>query len=332
MSSLPASKHSVVPPSPNSVLYPVDPALLNSGNVCNMSESSLSHPVESSELLSACDEKNSDSNNISENMAKTQLSNNIPVSSDKESVGTSTDAALEDGIIPEVYIDKAIEEMLTMCSADGEPMTEDDLLKVSEAMKFINGQIPKLFQCGHCQKEFRYKQHLQTHMLSLHSDAPKQFSCPVCAKKFRLKHHLTLHFRQHTGERPYKCETCGATFTSSSNLKKHQAVHSNARKFRCKVCLKEFKHFDHLKRHRRNCHEDLRSYSCEFCNAKFKRKEHLARHEEIHTKDNGNTYPCEYCNYVFTKKPAYDRHVKKCKEVEKHTDTETETDSESDDD
>ncbi|XP_026568254.1 gastrula zinc finger protein XlCGF7.1-like, partial [Pseudonaja textilis] len=83
----------------------------------------------------------------------------------------------------------------------------------------------KRFQCPECEKSFKRKDHLQSHLI-IHT-GEKPYKCLECGKSFRHISNLYTHQRIHTGEKRYKCLECGKSFNMSGNLHRHQKVHLN---------------------------------------------------------------------------------------------------------
>lgn len=74
----------------------------------------------------------------------------------------------------------------------------------------------------------------------------KIFKCHYekCQKIFKQKNNLTTHIRVHTKIKPYKCSLadCNKSFSTSGNLKAHQNIHTGMRKYKCyyEDCNREY--------------------------------------------------------------------------------------------
>ncbi|NXA91786.1 ZN438 protein, partial [Melanocharis versteri] len=79
--------------------------------------------------------------------------------------------------------------------------------------------------------------------------------CLVCNREFRFKHHLQEHMNTHTSRRPYSCRICRKAYIRSGCLSTHMKLHHNEGKPRklvcCEFCAKVFGHakvyFGHLR-------------------------------------------------------------------------------------
>lgn len=93
----------------------------------------------------------------------------------------------------------------------------------------------------------------QTYIIKKSSKNVQIHSCKICQKTFKQKTNLNTHMRVHTDERPYKCEDCGSAFHQISHLKDHAKIHSGEKPFKCSVCLALFVQSSaaktHIKKH-----------------------------------------------------------------------------------
>lgn len=94
----------------------------------------------------------------------------------------------------------------------------------------------------------------------------KEFTCNICTKLFRYKQHLNTHIKTvHKKIKDFKCPTCDKTFGEKSALKKHVlTVHKKIRPFKCPKCNRSFGQKAHLTKHvlsKNSCHYDLKNRS-----------------------------------------------------------------------
>jgi len=79
----------------------------------------------------------------------------------------------------------------------------------------------------------------------------REVACPHCEKAFRCKADLESHMVVHSRAKPFSCAQCGVAFAQKASLKDHENVH--LRKFECKGCAKAFGRERYLKLHMRTC-------------------------------------------------------------------------------
>ena len=139
---------------------------------------------------------------------------------------------------------------------------------LDEPIRVCSG--PKSFSCPQCEKRFRNKQSLRTHM-NIHSC---RFKCSECGKCFQQSSGLTIHKRIHSGEKPFECSVCGKRFTSAGYLRTHNRIHSGEKPFKCQVCQKSFITSALLNIHMR-VHTGEKPYICSICNKSFRQSSTL---------------------------------------------------------
>jgi len=80
------------------------------------------------------------------------------------------------------------------------------------------------FLCHQCHKSFKYKQSLQYHIESVHTDK-KNFACHVCGRGFtrmqRLREHSSRMHGDGLVQPSHTCNTCGRDFITTSAYKLH---------------------------------------------------------------------------------------------------------------
>jgi len=72
----------------------------------------------------------------------------------------------------------------------------------------------------------------------------RPFVCPEedCEKAFREKGNLLTHMRVHNGQRPFKCDyaDCESCFSSYNGLLEHKKRHLSERPYICGYCNSKF--------------------------------------------------------------------------------------------
>ncbi|KAM6945093.1 uncharacterized protein PEZ65_002784 [Lycodopsis pacificus] len=142
-----------------------------------------------------------------------------------------------------------------------------------------------LIHCDTCDKTFKYKSQLQSH-LTVHtgerSDSCNTLKCDTCEKEFIYPSSLIIHLRTHSGEKPFCCTTCGNRFSHKSALNSHLTIHTGEKPFSCKICGRAFRLDGNLRVHMR-IHTGEKAFSCNICGKRFSKSLSLNTHKIIHT-------------------------------------------------
>ncbi|XP_054833531.1 zinc finger protein with KRAB and SCAN domains 7-like [Eublepharis macularius] len=121
--------------------------------------------------------------------------------------------------------------------------------------------------------------------------------CPMCGKKFIHQSVFDVHWREHTGEKPYKCVDCGKRFAHCSRLSVHRRIHTGEKPHECADCGKSFAQNVHLTVHRR-IHTGEKPYKCVDCGKSFAQSGQLTDHQRTHTGE--KPYKCIDCGKSFS--------------------------------
>ncbi|XP_044743338.1 zinc finger protein 39-like [Chrysoperla carnea] len=92
---------------------------------------------------------------------------------------------------------------------------------------FLTHTKEKPYACTKCDKKYRRKYSLTTHISRTHLNERKHI-CSFCSQAFYNKDMLNNHVRRHTGEKPFKCNLCDKAFIQKISLNLHMKVHVNS--------------------------------------------------------------------------------------------------------
>ncbi|KAI0098179.1 putative zinc finger protein [Nemania sp. FL0031] len=76
-----------------------------------------------------------------------------------------------------------------------------------------------------------------------------EFTCDHCQKVFRKRYNLTSHLLTHGSARPHVCSTCGKSFSRKSDFQRHVDTHGEGKRFDCPGCGRSFGRRDILNKH-----------------------------------------------------------------------------------
>ncbi|XP_049531318.1 zinc finger and SCAN domain-containing protein 31-like [Anopheles darlingi] len=138
------------------------------------------------------------------------------------------------------------------------------------------------------------------------SIAKPMHSCKICNKTYKYKHVLETHLRRHRGERPYKCEHCDKAFVVPFELRRHVRIHTGQKPYNCQFCERSYSDFSCKVKHERT-HTGERPYRCQYCRKSFAYSHVLNNHILIHT--GMNKYTCSICGKHYSKSDHLKAHM-----------------------
>jgi uncharacterized Zn-finger protein len=82
--------------------------------------------------------------------------------------------------------------------------------------------IKPSFLCPLCDKTFGRKEHVASHLKSIHANQ-RRFQCPLCSANFNLGHSLNRHQKRCFAPRSvrFPCSQCPASYATAPYLKRH---------------------------------------------------------------------------------------------------------------
>ncbi|KAH8311475.1 hypothetical protein KR044_006534 [Drosophila immigrans] len=157
----------------------------------------------------------------------------------------------------------------------------------------------KKFKCSRCGFKFMWKENLDQHMNSQHTQISSQtpiqtkrsrrfrYQCPQCWRSFVVqpsldKHIRDMHVAKKNPGKKYLCSLCGLEALTPNKLAIHMQRHNGEKPHKCDLCDMSFTVFYELKVHRRK-HTGERPYQCTFCAKDFARPDKLRRHVYMHS-------------------------------------------------
>ncbi|GBP42726.1 Zinc finger protein 26 [Eumeta japonica] len=100
------------------------------------------------------------------------------------------------------------------------------------------------------------------HMNSAHGVKFPEHKCNHCDRIFKTKFFLNTHVRrQHLEEKNHVCDKCSMRFYTTADLKRHFKCHDSRKNFSCSYCDTMFKTKDSWRRHLKRTHNRVDSDS-----------------------------------------------------------------------
>ncbi|XP_050083055.1 zinc finger protein 184-like [Anopheles aquasalis] len=134
-------------------------------------------------------------------------------------------------------------------------------------------------KCKICNKTYKYKHVLETHLRRHRGERP--YKCEHCDKAFVVPFELRRHVRTHTGQKPYNCQFCGRSYSDFSSKIKHERTHTGERPYRCQYCRKSFS-YSHVLNNHMLIHTGVKKYTCSICGKHCSKSNHLKTHMNTH--------------------------------------------------
>ncbi|XP_033208144.1 zinc finger protein 726-like [Belonocnema kinseyi] len=167
--------------------------------------------------------------------------------------------------------------------------------------KFECDVIPQ-FRCKFCDKRFKQKCHMTTHVDQVHQKthvdqvhqktSPKKsvlsYKCDICFRSYSWLVSLNRHKRsEHAAVKPqFICDLCGYKSNRKSNLVKHMTSrHSQMLKsrYKCDKCSRSYTWLSALNRHKRTKHSAVKpQFICDYCGHKTHKTTDLSNHIILH--------------------------------------------------
>ncbi|XP_072772285.1 uncharacterized protein [Nerophis lumbriciformis] len=202
------------------------------------------------------------------------------------------------------YIKKEEETTQPPYIKEEEETTQPPYIKEEEEEHIIGQEFPVIdvivkSDDDEVKGESEEKREVSKGKKTRHTDNTR-FKCSHCDKTFKFRCNLITHVRQHTGEKPFICSVCGASFSTKCNWDKHVQLHTAERDFICFLCGKGFKQRHNLKTHMR-IHTGEKVLSCSVCGERFSYKYQCKKHKcagENSRRKGGNVaqmvvWPCQ---------------------------------------
>ncbi|KAH7712116.1 zinc finger protein [Aphelenchoides avenae] len=181
---------------------------------------------------------------------------------------------------------------------DNEPpnVVPSDNVTTNSAPQCASTSSPGV-ECDQCHKRLSNKKSLVEHYRQHTGERP--YKCRHCEKSFVTASHRKVHERTHTGEKPFQCPQCPKRFAQRSGIPSHLLTHTDQRPFACTKCGLRFKAEKNLASHKR-MHEESKAFECNQCGSRFPQLRGLRDHSRVHNKSIVQSHECTECGARFT--------------------------------
>ncbi|XP_053401417.1 uncharacterized protein LOC123550620 isoform X2 [Mercenaria mercenaria] len=145
---------------------------------------------------------------------------------------------------------------------------------------------PSQHKCSYCEKSFKWKRNLVSHVETYHKDSDPQ-TCGVCNKVFPDKESIKAHMLEHQVKKEsHTCKVCDKSFQKESSLRMHEAQLHKPKSttgvgMSCDICKESFPTKIKLLEHMLS-HTSVMPHKCDICSASFKQEFRLKAHKLTH--------------------------------------------------
>ncbi|XP_045540833.1 zinc finger protein 568 [Papilio machaon] len=122
-------------------------------------------------------------------------------------------------------------------------------------LNHMESHSKRIIKCQICYKPMKHYNARIKHMSEEHNII-NNFKCHICNREYKIKHYLTTHIRQTHGHKNKKCTECDMAFITNHGLKKHMLKHTGEKPYICTVCCKSYARSYTLKEHMRAHNSD----------------------------------------------------------------------------
>ncbi|KAL0858282.1 hypothetical protein ABMA27_012184 [Loxostege sticticalis] len=174
-----------------------------------------------------------------------------------------------------------------------------------------HGASPPAHVCSACGHTAQSLGRLRLHMKN-HAERPK---CDLCDKSFRDKSSLRTHMFIHKGEKEYSCSLCGKEFLFKYALQVHAKTHEASAHLYCHQCDMTFKnemtYYQHMKYNLKHVDPDKLKHTCETCGKKFSKAVSLKEHNTaVHLKTTPVSCTMPECTFTCATRTVLRTHIR----------------------